>query len=331
MREKGDAVKIRVGGDLGDATASLCAIKAVPDGPHDIYFVDRRPTVAPFLERENIIRPLYEACPYVRAVHIGEDAVDIDLTDFRKHFSNKRTLAMTQKVHLESLGVDMGAYDQTSAWIPVTGKPHDRIVLHRSPRYRNPHFPWKKLVRYFGERCVFVGLPHEHEDFQNVVGTSVERMTFPNLLMLAEFAAGARWSVGNQSAPFNVFEAIKTPRILEVCLWQPDCLYLDHKPENVIHCADGSMTVDGEVFESPISEFKPEVRETPPGFWQYPGYTTTPVLSLLVKAVSRREGISVDEAHQKVYLHNCLRCPRFFRNPARDLELTRFRTALENA
>lgn len=324
-------MKIRVGGDLGDAVASLCAIKAVPDGPHDIYFVDRRPAVAPFIEREHIVRPLYEACPYVRAVRISEDDVDLDLTTFRRHFSNKRTLAMSQKVHLESLGVDMSAYDQTSAWIPVIGKPHDRIVLHRSPRYRNPHFPWKKLVQYFGDQCVFVGMPQEHDDFQKTVGTSVERMAFPNLLMLAEFAAGARWSVGNQSAPFNVFEAIKTRRILEVCLWQPDCLYKDHIPGNVIHCADGSMTVEGEVFESPIPEFKSEVRESPPKFWQYPDYTTTPTLSLLVNAVSSREGISVDEARQKVYHYNCLRCPEFFRNPARDLELTRFKLALENA
>jgi len=324
-------MKFRVGGDLGDAVASLCAIKAVAGGPHDVYFVERRPTVAPFLEREHIIRPLYEACPYIRAVHIGEDPVDFDLTTFRKHFSNKRTLADTQREHLRILGADVSAYDQKSAWVPVTGKPHDRIVLHRSPRYHNPYFPWREVVRHFGDRCVFVGLAGEHEQFQNHVGTSVERMAFPNLLELAKFAAGAEWSIGNQSSPFNVFESIKTPRILEVCLWQPDCLYADHKPGNVIHCADGELRVGGLKTTSPIPPFVAQVRESPPGFWQYPGYPNTPVLDQLAAQVSKKEGLPVDEAIQEVYRYNCTRRPDFFKNPQRGRELQRFYTALQNA
>lgn len=324
-------MNIRVGGDLGDAIASLCAIKALPDGPHDIFFVDRRPQVAPFLERESIIRPLYESCCYVRSVTLAEGEVDYDLTTFRRHFSWRHTLAYSQKLHLESQGADMSAYDQRSPWVQVSGQKHDRILVHRSPRYQNPHFPWTKLVEHFGDRCVFVGLQHEHEAFQNHVGRKVDRMFFPDLLQLAEFASGAQWCIGNQSSPFNVFESIKTPRILEVCLWQPDCIYPD-KPGNVIHCADGEITLpDGTRFDSPIPQWKPEVRESPPGFWQYPGYNPSPVLRVLAKVVSDKEGVSVDVAEKDIYQYNCTRCPQFFRNPHRDMELTRFIKAKENA
>jgi len=320
--------RIRVGGDLGDAVYSLPVIKATPGGPHDVFFVERRPTVAPFLERERIIRPLYEAQPYIRSVTLAEDDVDLDLTTFRRNHSWRYTLPVAQKMEAERQGIDMSAFDQKSSWLTAPAVGNDRVLIHRSPRYNNPHFPWATLIRHFGKRCLFTGLAFEHAKFEKDFGVTVEHALPANLLELSILAAGAQLCIGNQSSPFSVFEGLKVPRILEVCLWQPDCVF---PPDGKNFCvADGCIEFEG--FRIPPSlrqfaELNPAV--TPPGLWQYEQHKSA-VFDLLARDVAKEKGLSKEEVASMVYLTNCERRPDFFRNRQNDGLLARFHGAAAN-
>ena len=332
-------MRVKLSGDLGDAVFSLSVIKTLEGGPHDIMFVDRRPHVAPFLERESIIRPLYESCPYVRSVTVDDGPCDLDLAalhpqswgtlvGFRRHHSWRYTLAYAQKLEAEKQGFSMAAFDQGAAWLTADPIKHDRIPIHRSPRYQNPYFPWHQIVERFGDRCAFVGLPHEHDAFQKHVGRKVDRMAFPNLYELARFAAGAEVCIGNQSSPNAVFEGLKVPRIQETCLWQPDCIY-PFDGHNW-YVADGGLAYGDLVIPPSASRFAElDTAVVPRGGWQY-GEHREIVFDHLLRRVARDENSTPEAVRQKVYLANCERVPEFFRNRQTDNELTRYRAACES-
>lgn len=330
---------VKLSGDLGDAVFSLPVIKALEGGPHDILFVDRRPHVAPFLERESIIRPLYESCPYVRSVTVDDSPCDLDLAQlhpqswgvllgFRRFHSWRYTLAHAQRLEAEKQGFSMAAFDQSAAWITADPIQHDRIPIHRSSRYNNPYFPWAKIVEHFGDRCAFVGLAHEHEAFQNHVGRKVDRMAFPNLYELARFAAGAEVCIGNQSSPNAVFEGLKVPRIQETCLWQPDCIFpFDGRNWYV---ADGGFVYRDLAVLPSASRFADlDTAVVPRGGWQYGEHRET-IFTVLLAKVAADENNTPEAVRQKVYLANCKRVPDFFRNRQTENELLRYRAACDS-
>lgn len=332
-------MRVKLSGDLGDAVFSLPVIKAIEGGPHDVLFVDRRPHVAPFLEREHIIRPLYESCPYVRSVTVDDGPCDLDLAiphpqswgvllGFRRFHSWRYTLAHAQRLEAEKQGFSMAAFDQSAAWITADPIEHDRIPVHRSPRYNNPYFPWKQIVEHFGDRCAFVGLAEEHAAFQTHVGRKVDRMAFPNLYELARFAAGAEVCIGNQSSPNAVFEGLKVPRIQETCLWQPDCIF-PFDGHNW-YVADGGLRYRDLVIPPSIQRFADiDTSVVPRWLWQYGEHRET-VFAILLNKVARDEGTAPEAVRQKVYLANCERVPDFFRNRQTESELQRYRVACES-
>lgn len=332
-------MRVKLSGDLGDAVFSLPVIKALEGGPHDILFVDRRPHVAPFLEREKIIRPLYESCPYVRSVTVSDGPCDLDLAElhpqswgvlvgFRRFHSWRYTLAHAQKLEAEKQGFSMAAFDQGAAWLTADPITHDRVPIHRSPRYQNPYFPWAKIVEHFGDRCAFVGLVEEHDAFQKHIGRKVDRMAFPNLYELSRFAAGAEVCIGNQSSPNAVFEGLKVPRIQETCLWQPDCIFPSDGKNWYV--AEGGLRYRDLVIQPSAPRFAElDTSVVPRGMWQYGEHRET-VFNLLLSKVAKDEGSTPEAVRAKVYLANCERVPEFFRNKQTDSELQRYRVACES-
>jgi SAM-dependent methyltransferase len=111
----------------------------------------------------------------------------------------------------------------------IPGKP---VLIHRSPRWQNPVFPWRKVLDLHGSRCIFVGLPSEHEAFVKEFGPVPFRPT-KNFLELARLIAGCELYIGNQSAPYAIAEAMKHNAVLEVWPEGPNCIFYR---ENVIHC-----------------------------------------------------------------------------------------------
>lgn len=320
-------------GDLGDIIFALPIIQQL-GGKHDLRLYDR-PWTKELEIRFDLIQPLLSQQPYIREVLKGDGPVDYDLSTFRQVYQGTQTLLASQGQWLKKhhgLAVPTGE----NPWITVDPNPEtrDHVVIARSARYHNEHFPWKRIVEHYGDRLLFIGLPEEHQDFCRLFG-HVRRFPTADLLQVAQAIKGSALFIGNQSSPNAVAEGLKHPRIQETCHWVPDCIYPGTGAQYV---------ADGGVYLPPVSDV-PELilpsvfsgyrrvneSEAPPGCWQYPGETPQFSFRVLSEIVARKLGISVDAAKEKVYTHNCERLPQYFRNTDGDGFLAKVHTAKRNA
>lgn len=164
------------------------------------------------LERVELIRDLLLCQHYVSDVTwcpLGHE--DHDLNGFRDHSRSGRNLA---DMHLATMG--LGPEYRSSAWLKVDEvKAMEPVILHRSFRYRNPSFPWQRIIDKYRSQCLLVGLPEERDDFVRLYG-KVSFYQPKEYLELAQIIAGARLFIGNQSSPEAVCEGLKQNKILEV-------------------------------------------------------------------------------------------------------------------
>lgn len=147
------------------------------------------------------IKPLLEIQPYIKSVSFEHGAEHTyDLENWRVKHQKDWTLTRCQAEFLGLGDVDM------SPWIENV-KPSEetkgKVVIARSARYQNPHFPWRGIVEheFHVGKCVFIGLEDEHAEFCNYVGQPIPYRSTRNLLEVAELIAGCALFIGNQSSP----------------------------------------------------------------------------------------------------------------------------------
>lgn len=251
-------------GDAGDAITALPILKSIGAG---MFYAMDRPPCQPFIPRIPLIKRLFEAQTYVLGVRPYTDQkVTYDTSTFRKGgFPYGKTLA-----ELQSNWVKVKV-DTTNPWLSVEPDPRTagKIVVARSPRYNNPHFPWKSLVEVFGEDMVFVGIKDEHRAFVEKYGAIPWHKT-KDLYEVAQAIAGSELFIGNQSSPNAIAEGLKHNSIQEVCVHHPDCIY---PRTNAKFCFDGELSFEalGKEFRSEpvIVKAKVNTHLTPPGGWQF--------------------------------------------------------------
>jgi len=258
-------------GDLGDIIASLPTIRHLGGG--EIHLADR-PWTKAVTPRVHLIAPLLEAQGYIIGVQSGEQgAPTFD-------FSTFRTGGLPWGVSLGAiqaawLGVNPEQIDWCAPWLTVTPDKTftGKVVIARSARYHNYTFPWRDVVDAYEDQIVFVGLPLEHADFCREFGRQVAFHPTKNLLEVAAAIKGSFLFIGNQSSPFNIAEGLKHPRILEACLWVPDCCY---GGGNFQYVPDGHAVLNdprgyGAAVTTKVWEPEIELNRsiTPPGGWIY--------------------------------------------------------------
>jgi len=96
----------------------------------------------------------------------------------------------------------------------------DYIVVNRTLRARNKNIDYDFLKPY-QDKIMFVGHEEEAVDFMNDNEINVFYAQPRDLLELATIIRSARFFIGNQSLCFALAEAMKVPRILEVCPEMP--------------------------------------------------------------------------------------------------------------
>ena len=329
-------MKVSSVGDLGDCVYLLCILKQLPGGPHDLCLRASESTKAKGPEG---VKRLYDAVAplalrqsYIRSVTIIDQDTPVDWRseDFRKrHYTKGETLMRAHLNHLVAThGIGQG-FTGRDPWLEVDPDPRSkgRIVVNRTGRYRNDSFPWGGIVAYYRHRLLFVGLPHEWKEFCGHFGY-VEHVPTNDMLDVARLVAGSDLFIGNQSCAYACAEGMKHNTIQETHLTFPDCIYL--RP-NAQFVADGNLLLPGNVRLVPVSPVVKDRRtvETPPKSWQYPGYPPCPVFDLIVREVSKAEGLDKEDAANRVYMHNVERCPDFFRDHGKDREMIRYRAAIE--
>ncbi|WP_149108655.1 glycosyltransferase family protein [Limnoglobus roseus] len=206
------------GGDFGDTIYHLPIVRAKGGGELVLY--PMRGTSHGMSEpRAALIAPLIEAQPYISKVRWSPTGEGVILDVWRQHYKNYLNLT---DMACEAFGLPHPPREQP--WLFARPNRTARVVFHRSARYRNTRFPWKRVYEKYRREAVFVGLPDEHADFCRNVGPVSYAYT-ENLLQLAEVVQGCELYVGNQSAPFAVAEGLKVPTILEIgpinnCHWE---------------------------------------------------------------------------------------------------------------
>lgn len=324
----------RISGDIGDAVFGLALLHAL-GGKHIIRCVDRPGITAPWTPRVPLIKDLFEAQPYVEAVEISEESVDVDLVPFRRWHSAVTTLVAAQSLEYGMQKEELLRVDGSIPWLTVEPDTsfREKIVIARSPRYNNFRFPWKKIVDHYGPRLVFVGLVEEYASFISNFG-HVAYLQTRNLMEVAKAISGSAMFIGNQSSPHAISLGLGHRMISEVDAGQPDCIYARG---NVQYVCDGAVELpdiagSGTLSVSKYVEF-PEFYNTsmvPPGMWQYPGLPASSHFDLQRVLVEKKEGCPAKEAEVLLFRHNALREPRFFNASTND-PMMMYELAMKNA
>jgi len=319
-------------GDLGDCVASMATI-VHKNEPCFYLLLDDGKTKG-IISRAHIIRPLLESQPLIESVRPWRnEVVDWASEGFRPNWHDrKRNLATCHAQHALDTGFIETLPDTSKPWLVAEADSRmvGRVVINRSPRYQNDFFPWLEIVRHYGESLVFIGMPHEHEEFQNTFGR-VPYLFTDNMLEVSQVIAGSDLFIGNQSSCMTIAEGLKHPRILEGSINIPDCIY---PPSNAQYVFDGSMIL-------PAAGGKSEKRLkskliTPSSFdtsivpkigrtygWYWEGNGVRVIESTVRKAaskVARITGMTQEEAETEVIMMTVRVAPHNFSSGLRSAQ-----------
>jgi hypothetical protein len=219
-------------GTAGDIIYSLPTIKALSHGrPVKLFLNPYRPDshienplgkLGLNVGMARLLIPLLEHQPWLASVQIyNGEPVDYDLDLFRKIPSIRTGQGSIAHWYFWMLPVSA---DLSKAWLEAGDPPlapSRKIVVARSPRYRNLNLDYAFLSK-FGE-IDFIGTPAEFEEMKLVL-PELRHVECKDFLEVARVIQAAHCFIGNQSFPFALAEALKVPRILEVCPRMPDVI-----------------------------------------------------------------------------------------------------------
>jgi hypothetical protein len=109
---------------------------------------------------------------------------------------------------------------KTEGWLTVPKKRfvEDRpIIINRTDRWISPtlpeHYNHWKYNKKWEDHSVFVGLESEYEGFKKATGWVIPWQRTSDMLELAEYIAGARCFIGNQSQAYALAVGLNVPDI----------------------------------------------------------------------------------------------------------------------
>lgn len=325
--------KITSCGDAGDCVYTLCVMKHIPNGPHELLIEEKDELTATgkngMAEKlEAFIRDLVIEQPYISGCRMmrPDDRPYWRSGGFRKAGLHRRTETL-MSAHLNHLNQVTGAgvkVDASQPWVALDQpmSPHGYVVVNRTNRYTNNKFPWQAIVNHYQGQIAFVGLPHEYQAFCSQFG-HVEYIVTENMRELALAISGSSLFIGNQSCANALAEAMKHPTIQETSLQIPDCIF---KRDNVQHVWDGGCTLPA-IGGAPELKINPTglhvglvstMRTPPNGGWRYPGVPDCETFFQCYELVSQlpsmrgKPQVEIENAIKQVALD---RVPDYFRPP----------------
>lgn len=177
----------------------------------------------------DMLKPLIESQHYIHSFEkYSGQRVDLDFDVIRG-----RTFVNMPQGALQAWIVyafpDL-AFDLSKAWITLNGvcpaaikkQVSGKIIINFTERYRNTVIDYFFLKNYAPD-LIFAGTEREHWLFCNQWQLNIPRLKVKNFLELGYALKEARYMLGNQSMCWNLSEAIKSPRILEVCQYAQNC------------------------------------------------------------------------------------------------------------
>lgn len=178
----------------------------------------------------DMLRPLVLAQPYMEDLRVASgEKVDFDL--HRIHAGVRVNMPWGQIQRWTWYVFPELACNLANPWIFVepnddinvsgVNKKHKRelkdcMIINFTERYRDTKMEYH-FLRSYQNRLVFAGTEKEYRLFTSQWNLDVPYLQVNDFLELAQAIRGAKGLLGNASMCFNIAEAMKTPRILEVC------------------------------------------------------------------------------------------------------------------
>jgi hypothetical protein len=177
----------------------------------------------------DMIKPLIEVQPYIDSfVRYEGQEVNLDFDKIRGETFVNLPHGMIQS-WLFFAFPDL-ACDLSKQWIflpeeshPIQEKTRGKVILNFTERYRNYNADYFFLKEYAPD-LIFAGTDKEYWAFCSQWQINVPRLEVNDFLEYAYAIKGARFFMGNQSFGWNLCEAMKTPRLLEVCNYAANCM-----------------------------------------------------------------------------------------------------------
>jgi len=199
-----------------------------------------------------MLRPLLMSQSYIAGVESFEDAYPERYKAwceaFKTHGDFKTAAAWYRqpqemvdldKHHLVPIGMPYGniyrwqfytypdmACDLSKPWLdisPFDSVVEDLILINRTERCRNTMIDYSFLSKY-QDRLLFIGLESEWLRFKQDTGLTLPLFTAKDFLELAMMIKSCSFFIGNQSLCFSLAEAMKMPRVLEICPFLPNVI-----------------------------------------------------------------------------------------------------------
>jgi hypothetical protein len=177
----------------------------------------------------DMIKPLVESQEYIHSMEKYEGQhIDLDFDVIRSKTFVNLPHGMIQS-WLFFAFPDL-AYDLSKPWMflsdepqPVQEQTRGKIVLNFTERYRNEMTDYFFLKNYAPD-LVFAGTEKEYLMFTNKWQLNIPRLEIKDFLEYAYAIKASRFFVGCQSFGWNLSEALKHPRLLEVCQYAVNCM-----------------------------------------------------------------------------------------------------------
>jgi len=175
--------------------------------------------------------PLLLKQEYIDTVQIWTgQKVQVDLDHIRSNFVNMPYghIARWYSYVFPDMHIDI-----SRKWLDYRTREDESIIGHstsntiligRTSRYTNNMISFHFLKEYNTEKMAFVGTEAEHEDFCREWDIEIPHRKVNDFLELATMLGRCNFYLGNQSFIFSLAEAMKVPRILEVCQFAPNVI-----------------------------------------------------------------------------------------------------------
>lgn len=181
------------------------------------------------LKMWEMVKPLIESQDYIHSFEKYEgQKIDLDFDVIRGKTFVNLPHGMIQNWVVYAFP-DL-AFNVAEPWMKIEGKtPRNiekqikgKILVNFTERYRNTHMDYFYLKNY-SDDLVFSGTEREHWLFCNAWQLNIPRLEHTDFLELGYAVRDARFTISNQSFLWNLCEAMKKPRMLELCSYAANC------------------------------------------------------------------------------------------------------------
>ena len=207
-------------GRLGDLIYSLATIKELAKSHKCKIYIQINKPVLDYYDHlrkvlitkrsGDMIIPLLKKQEFLEDVSIyNGEKIDVNFDLFRDIPINKSFYSSRWFSHLVGINLNM---ESTF----LSAKPHksikNKIIVGRSPRYRNSFLNYKFLKNEKNIMCI--GLKDEYDDLKKDI-LNLEFYDCNDFLEMAEIIKSCKFYIGNMSLQYIMAEGLKVPRLLE--------------------------------------------------------------------------------------------------------------------